>query len=72
MGYSDYSDLYDSNIAALTEYEDNLYGTNKKLNLDDARKEDSEIYLTQQNYLYILGTITLAIVFVGAIVVIKN
>jgi len=40
--------------------------------LQQARKEDSDIFLLQQNYLYILGTITFAIVAVGAAVIAKN
>jgi hypothetical protein len=42
------------------------------ITLANARKEDSEIYMIQENYIYILGTITLAIVFLGVIVVIKK
>ena len=40
--------------------------------LQRARKEDSDIFILQQNYLYILGTITFAIVAVGAFVIAKN
>jgi glyoxylate utilization-related uncharacterized protein len=43
-----------------------------KISLANARKEDSEIYMIQENYVYILGTITLAIVFLGVIVVLKK
>jgi hypothetical protein len=65
----------------LKQYENNLVNRikptnldviNQKIDLSNARKEDSEIYLLQENYLYILGTITFAIVFVGAIVIIKK
>ena len=40
--------------------------------LQRARTEDSDIFILQQNYLYILGTITFAIVAVGAFVIAKN
>jgi len=43
-----------------------------KISLANARKEDSEIYMIQENYVYIVGTITLAIVFLGVIVVLKK
>jgi hypothetical protein len=56
----------------LNTYEDNLVSGNKISSLDDARKKDAETYLLEQNYVYILGTITFAIVFVGAIVIIRN
>jgi hypothetical protein len=44
----------------------------KKDKLIDIRNEDEEIMMVQQNYIYILGTITLAIVLVGSIVIAKN
>jgi len=40
--------------------------------LQKAREEDSNIIVLQQNYLYILGTITFAIVAVGAAVISRN
>jgi hypothetical protein len=40
--------------------------------LQRARTEDSDIFILQQNYIYILGTITFAIVAVGAFVIAKN
>jgi hypothetical protein len=63
---------YQFNSDELNKYEDNLVSGDKKPSLEDARKQDAETYLQEQNYIYILGTITLAIVFVGAIVIIKN
>ena len=45
---------------------------NTNNNIDKAREEDSELILVQQNYLYILGTITLAIVALGGIVIANN
>jgi hypothetical protein len=63
---------YQLNNQALNDYEDNLVNGDKKPSLEEARKQDAETYLLEQNYVYILGTITFAIVFVGAIVIIKN
>lgn len=63
---------YLSNSEKLNKYEDNLVNRDKISTLEDARKQDAETYLLEQNYVYILGTITFAIVFVGAIVIIKN
>jgi hypothetical protein len=40
--------------------------------LQKAREEDSNIFLLEENYLYILGTITFAIVGIGAIVIARN
>lgn len=40
--------------------------------INKAREEDSEMLLLQHNYLYILGTITFAIVAIGGIVILKN
>jgi hypothetical protein len=48
------------------------YSKQQKKIIQDARNEDAEIYILQQNYLYILGTITFAIVTVGAIVIARN
>jgi len=45
---------------------------NTNNNIDKAREEDSELILVQQNYLYILGTITFAIVALGGIVIANN
>jgi hypothetical protein len=45
---------------------------NANNNIDKAREEDSELFLVQQNYLYILGTITFAIVALGGIVIANN
>jgi len=67
------NDEYRANRRAINKYEDSLViHNNKKPDINDARKEDAETYLVQQNYVYILGTITLAIVFVGAVVIMKN
>lgn len=63
---------YQPNSKILNNYENNLVNGDKKPSLEDARKQDAETYLQEQNYIYILGTITFAIVFVGAIVIIKN
>lgn len=79
--YSQFYTDYSAQRKILKQYENNLVNTNRPNNLDvinqkidlsNARKEDSEIYLLQENYMYILGTITFAIVFVGAIVIIKK
>ena len=43
-----------------------------KPSLIDARMSDENDMIVQQNYLYILGTITLAIVLVGSIVIVKQ
>jgi hypothetical protein len=48
------------------------YAKDDKISLANARKEDSELYMIQENYMYILGTITFAIVFLGVIVVLKK
>jgi len=63
---------YRLNSDELNNYENNLVSGNQMPSLEDARKQDAETYLQEQNYIYILGTITFAIVFVGAIVIIKN
>jgi hypothetical protein len=79
--YSQFYNDYSNQRKVLKQYENNLVNRikptnldviNQKIDLSNARKEDSEIYLLQENYLYILGTITFAIVFVGAIVIIKK
>jgi hypothetical protein len=79
--YSQFYNDYSTQRKVLKQYENNLVNRikptnldviNQKIDLSNARKEDSEIYLLQENYLYILGTITFAIVFVGAIVIIKK
>jgi hypothetical protein len=54
------------------KYYDEKSDLAKKNKLIDVRSEDAEIMMVQQNYLYILGTITLAIVLVGSIVIAKN
>jgi len=43
-----------------------------KPTLIDARNEDENKMMIQENYIYILGTLTLAIVLVGSIVIIKQ
>lgn len=43
-----------------------------KPSLIDARMSDENDMMVQQNYIYILGTITLAIVLVGSIVIMKQ
>jgi len=63
---------YMQNNKKVDNYEDDLVSGNKIPTLNDARKQDAETYLLEQNYVYILGTITFAIVFVGAIVIIRN
>ena len=63
---------YRLNSDKLNKYENNLLNKDPIPSLDDARRQDAETYLQEQNYIYILGTITFAIVFVGAIVIIKN
>lgn len=68
----DLNDKYNANKDVLNRYENNLVTGNKKQSLEDARNEDADTYLVEQNYLYILGTLTFAIVFVGAIVIIRN
>ena len=79
--YKTFYDDYSTQRKVLKQYENNLVNRikptnldviNQKIDLNNARKEDSEIYLLQENYMYILGTITFAIVFVGAIVIIKK
>jgi hypothetical protein len=79
--YSQFYNDYSTQRKVLKQYENNLVNRikpanldviNQKIDLSDARKKDSEIYLLQENYMYILGTITFAIVFVGAIVIIKK
>jgi hypothetical protein len=40
--------------------------------IHDAREEDVNTLILQQNYSYILGTITFAIVAVGAVVIARN
>jgi hypothetical protein len=79
--YSQFYIDYSAQRKILKQYENNLVNTNRPNNLDvinqkidlsNARKKDSEIYLLQENYIYILGTITFAIVFLGAIVIIKK
>jgi hypothetical protein len=79
--YSQFYNDYSTQRKVLKQYENNLVNRikptnldviNQKIDLSNARKKDSEIYLLQENYLYILGTITFAIVFVGAIVIIKK
>jgi hypothetical protein len=54
------------------KYYDDKSNLMKKDKLIDVRSNDAEIMMVQQNYLYILGTITLAIVLVGSIVIAKN
>lgn len=67
------NDKYQSNKGSINSYEDNrVFNNLKQSTLSDARKEDAETYMVQENYLYILGTITFAIVFVGALVIVKN
>uniref|UniRef100_A0A6C0B8Z5 Uncharacterized protein n=1 Tax=viral metagenome TaxID=1070528 RepID=A0A6C0B8Z5_9ZZZZ len=66
------NEKYMLNSKTLNQYENNLVSGDKKQSLEDARKNDAEMYLAEQNYIYILGTITFAIVFVGAIVIIRN
>jgi hypothetical protein len=63
---------YMRNGKKVNNYEDKLVSGNKIPSLSDARNKDAETYLLEQNYVYILGTITFAIVFVGAIVIIRN
>jgi len=63
---------YMQNAKKVDNYEDNLVSGNKIPTLNDARKKDAETYLVEQNFVYILGTITFAIVFVGAIVIVRN
>jgi hypothetical protein len=54
------------------KYYDEKSDESKKNKLIDIRNEDEQIMMVQQNYLYILGTISLAIVLVGSIVIAKN
>jgi len=64
-------DNYDRNKDEIHDYKTNL--VNKKTNsLAEIRKNDSETYMIQENFIYILGSVTFAIVLVGAIVIIKN
>jgi hypothetical protein len=79
--YSQFYNDYSTQRKVLKQYENNLVNRlkpanldviNQKIDLSNARKKDSEIYLLQENYIYILGTITFAIVFMGAIVIIKK
>jgi hypothetical protein len=56
----------------LKNYYDEKSNPDKKKKLIDVRSDDAEIMMVQQNYLYILGTISLAIVLVGSIVIAKN
>ena len=48
-----------------------LLGYNTKPNLLDAVQEDNQIMIIQQNNIYILGTITLAILLIGTIIIAK-
>jgi hypothetical protein len=79
--YNNFYNKHSKNIDSLLEHENRFVSSNINNHLDAAynstdlneiRKEDADFYRTQENYLYILGTITFAIVFLGAIVIIKN
>jgi hypothetical protein len=54
------------------KYYDEKSDQSKKNLLIDARNEDEQIMMVQQNYIYILGTISLAIILVGTIVIAEN
>jgi coenzyme F420-reducing hydrogenase alpha subunit len=58
--------------SVVQKYYDEKSDQGKKNKLIDIRNEDEQIMMVQQNYIYILGTISLAIVLVGSIVIAKN
>jgi hypothetical protein len=56
----------------ISKHEDEIITGKVKANLRDALIEDTNTMIVQQNYLYILGTLSFAIVLVGAIVIARN
>lgn len=66
------NDTIDNSAPMVQKYYNEKSNQAKQEKLIDVRSEDEEIMMVQQNYIYILGTISLAIVLVGSIVIAKN